>query len=1108
MYSRPASLPLFSSAPRRLRLPLFYLVLALLSAHVPGRAQAQDANAGLQEPWDAGYMGQDARGPHVLGYWKFEAGAELKDSSGKGHDLVENGARLGAKGAYGKGVESFEGYPVSDKPHSLRVTHAAGLTPAEGLSLEMWIQPKPGFAKTGRCYLLDKRYVPDNHTDYAWQLMEPDKSGQRRMLITLGFGSRSETFFSEPLALPDVVWQHLAVTYDSAGTVCFYIRGSLITKVTRPGLGALVPGTRELHLGDRIGSNYGGFPGFFDEVRICRGARLFEPLKLEVHSPRLVWRRMEKAAPIVLTCQNLRYETVTGAVLKVEAFGETLTWNLPDLSPGAAHRVQLPVNTALKPGPYPLHARLAWQETLLESRTELQIAPRPVPAMPVIMWGGGAEAMPQMKDIGFTHFIGLRASNLEALWQSRLDNNVTPPPGTAEEVEQQTRMLDAALAQNMGVIASLSPGHWLEGKKELLRVDRAGKPLERPALCAGMPELPLFFEKLGRSVSAAYGRHPAYAATLINTEVRDASRPSFNAVDVEAYRAFAGADIPPEVVQRTGVEWARLKDFPASRVIPAEHPILKYYRWFWTVGDGWNGLHTALSKGIRSHAGREHWTFFDPAVRQPSISGAGGAADVLSHWTYTYPDPQRIGLCTDQLLAMSEATARRQRVMKMTQLIWYRSQTAPVKPGQPGETVAWEDHDPDAAYITIAPMHLKEALWTKLSRPVEGIMYHGWQSLVPTEGASSYRYTHPDTVHVLKELLHSVVRPLGPTLMALQDNRAEVAFLESFTAQMFARRGGYGNNMGWSADVWMALQHAHVPTDVLYEETLLKNGLSGRKVLVMTDCDVLSEPVVQRIQDWQKRGGKIIGDENLCPALKADVTLTSYRREKKAAADKARLLELAATLKPQVAALGVLPGVQADTPEVILRSRRFGDARYVFAINDRREAGTYVGQHGLVLENGVPTTATLTLPVDVTSASIYDLRTGSLVLPTRNEAGHLQWKAELGPCDGTVFMILPKPLLQLGVQAPAEAKAGQSLNLQISLTSTQEAPLKAAIPMQVELRDAGGRAAEGSGWYVAENGILTLPVDLATNETPGVWEIRIRDLASGMTKTAFMRVSR
>jgi hypothetical protein len=230
---------------------------------------------------------------------------------------------------------------------------------------------------------------------------------------------------------------------------------------------------------------------------------------------------------------------------------------------------------------------------------------------------------------------------------------------------------------------------------------------------------------------------------------------------------------------------------------------------------------TALHKG-REEQRQRVWTFFDPAVRQPSISGAGGDVDVISHWTYTYPDPQKIGMCADQLFAMSAASGKNQRVMKMTQLIWYRSQTAPIGSKAPGEVVAWQDHDPGGCLHHHRADAFEGSAWTKISRPIQGIMYHGWQSLVPTDSPSGYRFTNPNTAHVLKGLIHEVIEPLGPTLMAIPDERSEVAFLESFTSQMFARRGSYGSNTDWAADVWLALQHAHVQTDILYEETLLK----------------------------------------------------------------------------------------------------------------------------------------------------------------------------------------------------------------------------------------------------------------------------------------------
>ncbi|HCN77599.1 MAG TPA: hypothetical protein DIT13_10460, partial [Verrucomicrobiales bacterium] len=86
-------------------------------------------HAEYQETWETGYSGRDADGAHVLGYWKFDEGAELKDSSGKGNDLALNGALTVAAGKNGGALESFEGIPVEDKPHQARVTAASRLTP-------------------------------------------------------------------------------------------------------------------------------------------------------------------------------------------------------------------------------------------------------------------------------------------------------------------------------------------------------------------------------------------------------------------------------------------------------------------------------------------------------------------------------------------------------------------------------------------------------------------------------------------------------------------------------------------------------------------------------------------------------------------------------------------------------------------------------------------------------------------------------------------------------------------------------------------------------------------------------------------------------------------
>ncbi len=1054
----------------------------------------------LQETWRTGYENEDAKGEHVLGYWKFDGDEALKDRSSYGNHLSLAGAKISQVGKSGEGLQSFPGYPMQDVRHAALSFAHPKLSTEGPLTLEMWIKPKPDWSDKTRVYLLDKKYI--DHADYAWQISEASPAGTRRLIVTLGFGHESKILESDPIRLLSE-WQHLAFVYDGQGTGRFYHHGRQVGSATLKGYGVITPGKRALSLGDRLGSHYSGFPGWIDEVRISKRVLFFEPVKLEILSARKVWRRMEeRIKPMEIQCTNLSAMRLEGASLEVSFDRTPQIFPLPDLKPGETHVVKVSPNTQLKPDKYRLKALLKCSEIVQQQYLEVEIVARQPPRLPIVMWGAGGHEMQRLRDIGFTHFIGISDQGAADIWREKKEL----PPGSEATIRSHRQMLDEALRNDLGVIANISPADALLVDPAHLRVDRSGKPYERQDICASLPDFAPFFQSVGQSLARAYGDHPALTAALVNTEVRDHNAPSFNAVDLANYRKLFSTDIPAEVKQKWGVLYSTLPDFPKDRVIPDTHPILNYYRWFWTVGDGWNGLHNALHKGLKSHGRRDFWTFFDPAVRQPSISGAGGGVDVLSHWTYTYPDPQRIGLATDQLLAMSEANGRRQQVMKMTQLIWYRSQTAPTHAQPPVKPVAWEDHDPEAAYITIAPMHLQEAFWTKLARPVQGIMYHGWQSLVECmDSSSAYRFTNPHTVHVLRDLIREVAVPLGPMLMKVPAERREVAMLESFTSQMFARRGGYGNNLGWSSDLWQALQHAHVQLDVVFEEAVAKGSLKGRKILIMPECDVLTESMVKRIAEWQKYGGKIIADEFLCPALKADVVLPSFKRVNRAAEDKATVLALAAQLPGKMKALGWKPAFEIDQPEIILQSRRSGEATYLFAINDHREAGSYVGQHGLVMENGLP--ASGLIQINLESASIYDLTRHSLILPRRMEDGTLTLPVELGPGEGRLLMITPKPLLQLAVDLPSKATCGNTASMTALLTMTDAAPAPGHVPVEVEILDANGVRAEGSGWYAMDQGRLEIRLDIASNEAPGTWQVRVRELASGMEMKRWMQVS-
>jgi hypothetical protein len=1065
---------------------------------LPPAARAADP---LAETWQTGYQGEDARRSHVLGYWQFKPEKPTADSSSRGHDLTLAGAKAVGEGKFDGALESFAGWPVIDKRHAAFVASSPALSPRGAFTVEMWIKPKPELTPNLSPVLMDKKYVA--HTDYQFRLTTADKSGARRMQVFLGFGDGSETYFSEPFTAGDA-WQHVAFAYDAAGEVRFYRNGAPLGGQTKSGRAAVAPGKHVLSIGDRVGSNYAGFPGLIDEVRICEGALEFRPVAVEFAAQRKAWLRMEQAQPIGVVVRNLSKSAADKLtlVLSLEGLGEK-TIDVPPLAAGKTHRIDYPLDTSLRPDTYRLKARLEMPgepPLVSEESTELAIVPRPLVRMPVMMWGlGSPEAvnkeLPRLKDLGFTHCLGGRA-DYGNIWQAK----EPVPPENPERIAATREMLDHCLANDFSIAFALSPGHWLKDRKDLQRVDRNGKPnAARPDVNAALPGLEEFCYNVGASIAQTYDAYPAWQAVLVNTETRDSSQVSFSDFDRQRYRKHSGRDIPEEVVVKNGVEWGKLKNFPVDRVIADDHPILEFYRWFWTVGDGWNGLNTAVHRGIHSTGRDDVWTWFDPSIRAASIGGSGGEVDVLSQWTYTNPDPLRIGYFCDEVFAMAANSPQRPGVMKMTQLFWYRTQSAPQKQGTATIANPFDDHDPDAAYITISPMHLRESFWTKIARPVRGIMYHGWQALVPTNSPSGYRYTNPDTKEEFRRLHRDVLAPLGPTLLQLADHPSDVAYLDSFTSQMFARRGSYG----YSGDeAYLTLLHAQLQPRVIYEEQLLRDGLDQFKLLILCNCDVLTKGIVEKIHAFQQRGGLVIGDEHLAPAVKPDIRIDRVIRTKKGDVDNAAILAAAKRLRSQLDAKYRRPA-DSSNPQIVTRLRQSGDSDYLFVVNDHREFGTYVGQHGLVMENGLPSAGDVSMARS--AGHVYDLLTNREVNASAKQGG-LQWPVKLGPCEGGVFLVTPKAIDAVQIQAAESVAAGNRLPITIAVVDSSGSPVPAAIPLDVEISDPAGRRAEFSGFHCAADGKLDLELNLAANDLPGVWQIRTRELASGSTAAAYFRL--
>jgi hypothetical protein len=415
-------------------------------------------------------------------------------------------------------------------------------------------------------------------------------------------------------------------------------------------------------------------------------------------------------------------------------------------------------------------------------------------------------------------------------------------------------------------------------------------------------------------------------------------------------------------------------------------------------------------------------------------------------------------------------------------------------PGQGSSTnqPAWEKQHPDAKFITIPPDILSESLWLKLSRPVKGIMYHGWGSLTGARHAS-YMLTNTETKPRLTKLIHDVVQPLGPTFLQVPDAPTDVAFLESFASQMFANRGTWGWGNGWGADAYLISRYAALQPRIVYDETIAQQGLVNYKVLFLADCDVLTESVAAAINKWQQRGGLVIGDERLAPRIEPDILLSSFKRTGKADQDAATLLQKAADLRRELDEF-YTRAVDSSDPKVLVRQRRFGNSDYVFVANDNRTFGEYLGHHKRVMEKGLPAKTTIIL--NRSRGIVYDLMHRRAV-PSSVVANKLHFNVALGPGEGNAFVVVGAAVGTLQITAPAWVQRGKSLAFRVRLSDAGGKPVNAVVPVKLSIRDLQGRESERSGYYGAANGHLDVTLDIAANDAVGQWQIEATEGLSG-----------
>lgn len=528
----------------------------------------------------------------------------------------------------------------------------------------------------------------------------------------------------------------------------------------------------------------------------------------------------------------------------------------------------------------------------------------------------------------------------------------------------------------------------------------------------------------GAKVTAeSIGRHPACIGIEPSSEVRDHSCPSSREYFARKYMEEMGEPVPPEVENgRVAPHYLRISDFPASRIVDEDYRLMKFYRWFWKTGDGWNDYQTNVRDVFVQTLGRPLMSMYDPAVRTPPIWGSGGDLTHNNQWTYPTPEPYNVHYVISEQQAMARGV-RGQKVVSMVQGISYRSRLAP-KGVKVENEPAWVADRPNAVYITTPPDIIREALWACFAHQMDGVGVFAWRSLFDAAGprmgkfakdknAAEYQFTNPETIHVISNVFNTVGKPLGPLFRALPERAPEVAVLESYASTFFANRGSWGWD-GFIFQFGIMADTAHLQPYVIYEEEIARDGIPPTvKVICAPHCDVLTRKTYDALLKFQREGGIIVGDAHLVPGILPDIEVKPFSRTwKDGASDNAALHKAAAELKASLAPF-YRPPADSDNEDFITFVRTYRSSDYLFVLNDKRTFGDYVGQWKMVMEQGCPNSGTVTLRRQ--AGAVYDLVRHAKIPHRVLPSGETEVSLDYATNDGKCLLFTAKPLSPLSV---------------------------------------------------------------------------------------------
>jgi|GEM_PF-926098 len=769
----------------------------------------------------------------------------------------------------------------------------------------------------------------------------------------------------------------------------------------------------------------------------------------------------------------------------------------------------------LKPGDYNLNVTAGLNGKTEENKFEVYISQQPNPQkfsveywVPVNYWV--PETMDRLTgslkliDWGIAH--GFNSFSVQFPASSR---------DSLDAVEDMRKVFERAIRSRLTLglkIGTNSPSLFKDypeahvvskGKREFEIIDNQ----KQSALCLREQ---IVIETAVKSVRAdmkTFGMYPSFNRTLINSEFNSA--PCYSEDCIKRLKTETGLDLynyninplrPPKTegeAIKAGLPEKLVNAMPKNGIIENDNPFYRYYMWWWKKGMGEASLNEIISDVVKEYKG-DVMTWNDPFRLSPTYGGHKGL-DAIGHWQYTHPDPKYTAYIETLITG---AEPEHQKVMPDVTTWEYKNWLAPT----------------DSGTIIIPPDIMRENLWIALSRRPDFISQYNSTSFNPLRTVDNW-HRDPKTFEMMGWMAENVYKPFGPFILQMERTPRKVAILSSGSSILFPQinRGAYPNMAIYP--FYSLLMMAHIPTDVIFDETISRYGLDKYDILILHQCETITRDVYEKVLEFKKRGGVVIGDK----LLRADIPL-DYRCEfdldhrkreladeivkgKGVSADEDReFMTRYATEIRKVFDGKVDRFVDSNSSEVVFNVLKSGPVNYIFVINDKRTYGEKYGQKWKSFhEKGVEQSVAIKINAKgINNPVLYDVRNHSTI-PAVKTGDIVSFTRKLGPCDGTIVAVYPNPIKSVRIECPEIMMKEDPGIITISVLDSQ-GKRYGSQPIYITVTDPTGKVTDYSDYYATTNGIFKLEVIPAVNDLSGNWTVSVKDLTSGLQSSSKFKV--